>query len=151
MKRRNYTMGFFLIFLIFGLPLASMIYSYFTKRLRSQERMKAIDKGIPIPAEPGTLKNMFELDAMQAWSIHKTPWERADDLRLAGLICVAVGVGLALLLGGLAWSSEDVPRAIWAVGAIPGLVGLVLLYESYRRRRDLGPRPAAAPPPTKNS
>jgi hypothetical protein len=141
----------FILLLIFGLPLAGMIYGYFMERLKSQERMKAMEKGIPISAQGSMLKNQFDLDPMQAWSARKTPWERADDLRLAGLICIAVGVGLALLLWTLARSIEDVQKGVFVVGAIPGLIGVVLLYESNRRLGHLGPRPTQAPQsPTKD-
>ncbi len=125
--------------LIFGLPFAGMIYGYLTERLKSQERIKAMEKGLPLPPEAA---------ASNPWPAlsRKTPWERADDLRLAGLICIAVGIGLSVLLGWIAWTIDKKDQAITAVGAIPALIGVVLLYEGRRRMRDLGPRPPAQPP-----
>jgi len=134
-------MPWFFFVLIFGLPFAGMIYGYLTERLKSQERIKAMERGLPLPAET---------PASNPWAVlaRKTPWEQADDLRLGGLICVVVGVALALFFAGLGWFDPDTPKlkALVTVGAIPGLIGLVLLYESQRRIRDLGPRPPVQPP-----
>jgi hypothetical protein len=120
--------GPFLVFvIIFAIPITAIIVSYFTRKLQSQERLRAIEKGVSLP-EP--------LD----WRA-KDPWERAADLRLGGLICVAVGLGLVALFAGLSWSVPEFPKGVSAVAAIPFLIGVALLYECGTRRRELGPRP----------
>jgi len=132
-------MTFFWLFFL-AIPLSGFIYGYFTERLKSQERIKAMEKGLPLPPET---------QASNPWTVlsKKTPWDHADDLRLGGLICVAVGAGLTLLFWALAYTGNDpAPKALMAVGAIPGLVGAVLLYEGDRRTRILGPRPPTQPP-----
>ena len=127
-----------LVFLLvaFGIPITAIITAYFTRKLQSQERLRAIEKGVPLP-EP--------LD------LGRSPWERAADLRLGGLICVGVGLGMAALFAGLSWSLPEFPKGVSAAAAIPFLIGAALLYESAARRRELGPRPpsAAARPESK--
>ena len=55
-----------------------------------------------------------------------TDRNRVEIQRLSGLILVAVGVGLMVLLKGVATN-----EAAWRSGLIPGLVGAVLLIYSY--------------------
>ncbi len=133
-------MAFFWLFFL-AIPLSGFIYGYLTERLKSQERIKAMERGLPLPAET---------PASNPWAVlsRKTPWDHADDLRLGGLICIAIGAGLALLFWALAYGDQNpsAPKALIAVAAIPGLIGVVLLYEGNRRSRILGPRPPAQPP-----
>lgn len=113
--------------LIFGVPITAIIVGYLMRRLQSQERLRAIEKGVPLP------------DA-QGWP-QPNPWARAADLRLAGLICAAVGLGLVALFVGLWWSLPGFPFGVCFTATIPFLIGVALLYESATRRRELGPRP----------
>ncbi len=57
---------------------------------------------------------------------------RIEGLKLGGLITMAVGVGLFFLLKGIAPG-----RGLWAVAAIPFLIGLVLAAYAFF----LAPRP----------
>jgi Flp pilus assembly protein TadB len=112
--------------IIFLIPISAIIVSYFTRKLQSQERLRAIEKGVPLPEIPASQPD---------------PWQRAADLRLAGLILVAVGLGLVALFVGLWWSVVGFPFGVCFTATIPFLIGVALLYESATRRRELGPRP----------
>ena len=120
--------------LIFAIPITAIITSYFTRKLQSQERLRAMERGLPLPPEGP--------QGGHPWDRIKDSWERAADFRLAGLICVAVGIGLGPLFWGLSLSIPDFPVAVTAVAAIPFLIGVALLYEYSVRTRELGPRPA---------
>ncbi len=50
-------------------------------------------------------------------------------LRLAGLICLVVGIGLAVMLRPLVPSPPNPP--VYIVGIVPALVGVVLVASSY--------------------
>jgi len=126
--------------LIFAIPIAALVTSYFMRKLQSQERLKAIEKGVPLPPEGP--------QGGHSWDRIRDPWGRVADLRLGGLICIAVGIGLVALFLGLAWSLPEFPIGVSAVAVIPFLIGLVLLYEYNVRIRELGPRPV--PPGSPN-
>jgi hypothetical protein len=112
--------------IIFTIPITAIIVSYFTRKLQSEERLRAIEKGVPLPEIPASQPD---------------PWQRAADLRLAGLILVAVGLGLVPLFVGLWWSVPEFPFAVTFTATIPFLIGVALLYEYRTRRKELGPRP----------
>ena len=97
---------------LFGIvPLALIGLGFVIYRFRSKERLLAIEKGVSA-----------------------TP--PADDrgLRLGGMICLAVSVGLLITLAAL-----DLPHGVLGVPAIPGLVGIALLFEYRARMREKGP------------
>ena len=101
---------------VFGVPAVALVVLFHIRRLQSEERKLAIEKGVPIPFEP--------LD----------PWERAFRTRRAGIVILALGLGLALAFAILAWSQGD--RHILAVSGfalVPTLIGLGLLYD-YKLR-----------------
>jgi len=118
--------------LIFMIPIAAIIVGYLTQKLKSDERMRAIEKGVPLPPE---------LEGRHPWDREKDPWERAADFRVAGLICIAVGLGLVALFAGLSWSLPEFPAGVTAAAGIPFLIGVALFYEYGVRSRELGPRP----------
>ena len=101
---------------VFSVPAVALVVLFQIRRLQSEERKLAIEKGVPIPFEP--------LD----------PWERAFRTRRAGIVILAVGLGLALAFAILAWAQQD--RHILAVcgfALVPTLIGLGLLYD-YKLR-----------------
>jgi hypothetical protein len=96
---------------IFGIvPLALISLGFLTYRVRSKERLLAIEKGVTV-----------------------TPTSDDRGLRLGGMICLAVSVGLLITLASL-----DVPHGVLGVPAIPGLVGIALLLEYRARMREKG-------------
>jgi hypothetical protein len=130
--------------LIFMIPITAIIVGYLNRKLQSEERLRAIEKGVPIP------QTTAEIEGRHSWDRPSDPWERAAGFRVGGLICMAVGVGIGLLFAGLAWSLPEFPEGLIAVAAIPFLVGAVLFYEFQVRTRELGPRPmppASTPQP----
>jgi peptidoglycan/LPS O-acetylase OafA/YrhL len=116
----------FLTIIFAGIPITAIVVSYFMRKLQSQERLRAIEKGVPLPEIPASQPDL---------------WQRTADLRLAGLILVAVGLGLVALFVGLWWSVPEFPFGVSFTATIPFLIGVALLYESATRRRELGPRP----------
>ena len=119
--------------LVFAIPITAIIVGYFTRKLQSEERLRAIEKGVALPPEGP--------QGRHPWDHGKDPWERAADFRIGGLICMAVGLGLVPLFLGLWWSLPEFPGGVTAVAAIPFLVGVALFYEFRVRIRELGPRP----------
>jgi hypothetical protein len=109
--------------------------------LAMRERIAALEKGLDLarlPALP-TVGDPGEA------SFHAvTPRERAlrtsQGLRIGGLVTVAGGTGLAVLLVAIPESRETL---IWLIGLIPVLVGLALLAAGQMVRREA---PPAAPP-----
>ncbi len=110
--------------------------------LAMKERIAAIEKGLdpsrlpPLPsvADPGELRQ----DALDA---RDREAQKAQGLLIGGLVTLAVGIGIGILLDALPTTG---PLHLWAVGLIPGLVGVALLFSSWLVR----PRPAAASPRT---
>jgi hypothetical protein len=97
---------------VFGLiPFAFIVTGFLVYRVRSRERLLAIEKGARV-----------------------TPTADDRNFRVGGMICLAVSMGLLIMLAGL-----DVPRGLLGVPAIPGLVGLALLFEYRARMREKGP------------
>jgi hypothetical protein len=96
-------------FFVFGIiPLAFITIGFLLYRAKSKERLLAIEKGVSLTA-------------------------RSDDrgLRLGGMICLAISIGLLITLASL-----DVPRGVLGLPAIPGLVGIALLLEYRARMRE---------------
>jgi hypothetical protein len=91
---------------------------YRSRRLRHETIRLAIEKGQPLP--PGLLDPVNQRDPL------------LRDLR-RGLILLAAGIGVGLFLG---LSSVTGQRGDWAVGFIPGLMGLAYLatYAITRRQ-----------------
>ena len=101
--------------------------------LAQRERIAAIERGVdvsklqPLP--------MGGLDDNDSGSIYSTPRQvtlnRSRGLLVGGIVTLAVGIGLALMLGLL----NDGSERVWAVGLIPALVGIGLLLSSVVIRR----------------
>ncbi len=121
--------GFFII-----IPLAAIVLGYLLRRLQTQERLRAIEKGVPVPSFLG-----------QALG---DPWERSARIRRIGIALVAGGLGMLVFF--LAHVAVDdrparmVPAA--AFSAIPIFIGLGLLYDYRLRVRDLKDRQSPREP-----
>jgi hypothetical protein len=104
-------------------PVSAIFAGVLVQRYRTQERLSAIEKGVPLPSRSSRPP--------------LTPWERAANFRLAGIICVAIGLGLLILFTSLAATvppDRPFPKGIIAVSGIPLLLGFGFLIE-YRMRR----------------
>ena len=109
---------------VFSIPIVALVVMYLSRRLKSQERIKAIEKGVPIPFEPAD------------------PRERAASARRWGIVLIALGLGLIVLFVVVA-AVERERHVMTGVGAaaIPILIGLGLLYEYRLRSKELGRPP----------
>jgi Domain of unknown function (DUF6249) len=87
----------------------------------------ALEKGQPLPPMPADVAPPSE------------PAKPANDIR-SGLILVAVGAGLYVFLGSL------VNRSMGYVGAIPGFIGMALLFFGLLNRSS-----KSNPPPSDRS
>jgi hypothetical protein len=119
------------VFVIWGLiPVAMMFAGVVIQWFRTQERLRLIEKGVPISELP------------PAWPSRRAlnPWEFAANFRLAGIINVAVGLGLLILFTTLAETLPQFPKGVIAVSTIPFLVGLGLLLEYRLRRKEIEAR-----------
>ena len=110
--------------MVLGIVIVANIANYHARKLKSEERMAAIAKGIPLPPEP---------DPDHAVLADRNPAyyaQRARGFRTGGIICVSIGVGLALFSFFLAWivQQHDV-LAVAAAGLIPLAIGVGLLID----------------------
>ncbi|MFZ3218051.1 MAG: DUF6249 domain-containing protein [Candidatus Acidiferrales bacterium] len=110
--------GFAAVVLAFSVPLAGIYAWYRVLRLRSEERLAAIAKGVPVPM--------------------------ADELppharsRKAGILLTAGGLGYLLAFTLLARYQPDAMQAA-AFGLIPICVGLGYFIDAVLVRRDMHP------------
>jgi hypothetical protein len=104
-----------------------MIVIYLVRGLQTKERLRAIEKGVSLPANA------------------RDPWERAVAIRHSGIMSLAAGLGITVLFVGIRVVSQ-VPAMIMlglGVGAIPTLVGCGQLLEYWLRVRELRARRGA--------
>lgn len=115
--------------MILGIVIVVNIYNYHVRKLKSEERMAAIAKGLPLPPET-------DLDYAGRGERNGGSAMTARGLRTGGIICVSVGVGLALFSFFLTWivQEHDV-LAVAAAGLIPLAVGVGLLIDYALRTR----------------
>jgi hypothetical protein len=109
------------------IPLVALIVIYLVRHLQTQERLRAIEKGVPVPAILGD------------------PWERAARTRRWGIVLVAGGLGLIPLFAVVSTTDKDGFVGL-AMSAIPIFIGIGLLYEYRLRARDLSARSTAQAP-----
>ena len=115
--------------MVLGIVVVANIYNYHVRKLRSEERMAAIAKGLPLPPDPEAVDHA---DSDPRAGAART----ARGLRTGGIICISVGVGLALFSFFLTWivQEHDV-LAVAAAGLIPLAVGVGLLIDYALRTR----------------
>lgn len=131
------TMGFAIAIagLLFGgtIAVVAMILHHRRQRLWHETARIALEKGQPIPAlrEDELAPQPPPGMSYAEWLRLRREHERGHGLR-GGLVLIAVGVGMLLMLG---------PGNY--VGAIPGLIGVALivsaLLERFMSRREPGP------------
>ncbi len=99
--------------------------------MAQRERIAAIERGIdpaklpPINFGPTSLRDVMEMADRPS-----SPIRRAQGLLIGGLVTLFVGVGLTIFLWLMMMGHEGDERFAWAVGLIPGFVGLALLISS---------------------
>ncbi len=99
-----------------AIPLAAMYTYYRVRRLRSEERMAAIARGVSVPMEP-------ELS-------------QAARSRRAGILLVCGSLGYTIAFALIARAEPDAWVAA-AFGVIPFAVGVGFFLDSTLIRRDL--------------
>lgn len=113
--------------MVLGIIVVVNIANYHTRKLKSEERMTAIAKGLPLPPEEEP--DWARMRSRDAAGV-------ARGIRTGGIICVSVGVGMALFSFFLAWivQEHDV-LAVAAAGLIPLAIGVGLLVDYALRNK----------------
>lgn len=121
--------------MVLGIVVVANIANYHTRKLRSEERLAAIAKGIPLPPE----SEEDHAVALASAYISNSP-NRARGLRTGGIVLVSIGVGLILFSFALTWilQEHDV-LAVAAAGLIPLAIGAGLLVDYALRNRGSHP------------
>ena len=101
--------------------------------LAQRERIAAIERGI----DPGKLPPLPVLagsgdDTAAILTPGQSARHRARGLLVGGVVTLAVGLGLGLMLYFLPDASD---QGVWAVGLIPFCIGLALLVSSWLMQR----------------
>jgi hypothetical protein len=121
--------------MVLGIVIAANISNYHTRRLKSEERMAAIAKGIPLPPDPDT-----ELVAMAGKAAYVDRPSSGRGLRTGGVVLISFGLGMALFSFFLTWivQERDV-LAVAAAGLIPFAIGVGLLVDYSLRAHSTKP------------
>ncbi|MFZ0662613.1 MAG: DUF6249 domain-containing protein [Acidobacteriaceae bacterium] len=120
--------------MVLGIIIVANITRYRNNKLRSEERMAAIAKGIPFlpESEPTDQLSAAEARARQA-----------RGLRTGGIVLVATGVGLGLFSVCLTWIIHEHNALVTgAAGLIPLAIGVGLLIDYALRVRPALPEPS---------
>ena len=108
--------GLAAVVMVFGIPMAAM-YTYFrVRKLRTEERLAAIARGVSVPMEP-------ELS-------------QAARSRRSGILLVAAAIGYTLTFALIGRVEPDAWTAA-SFGMIPLALGLGFFVDSALIRRDL--------------
>ena len=108
--------GLVAVIMIFGIPIAAMYTFYRVRKLRTEERLAAIARGVSVPMQP-------ELS-------------EAARSRRAGILLVAAAAGYIATFALISRVEYDAWVA-GAFGVIPLAIGLGFFLESALIRRDL--------------
>jgi Domain of unknown function (DUF6249) len=112
--------GLVAVIVIFGMPTAVLgMYTYYrVRKLRTDERMAAISRGVAVPMEP----------------------ELAEGARSrrSGILLIAAAIGYTITFSLIARVEPDAWVAA-ALGAIPFTLGLGFFLDSALIRRDAHP------------
>jgi len=107
--------GFAAVIMIFGIPMAALYTYYRVRKLRTEERLAAIARGVNVPMEP-------ELS-------------QAARSRRSGILLTSGGVGYMIAFALVARSEPDAWVAA-AFGVIPLAIGIGFFLDSTLIRRD---------------
>ena len=108
--------GLVAVIMVFGIPIAAMYTYYRVRKLRTEERLAAIARGVSVPMEP-------ELS-------------QAARTRRSGILLVSGALGYTIAFALIARAEPDAWIAA-AFGVIPFAVGLGCFLDSTLVRRDL--------------
>jgi uncharacterized protein DUF6249 len=108
--------GMVAVIMIFGIPIAAMYTFYHVRKLRTDERLAAIARGVNVPMQP-------ELS-------------EAGRSRRSGILLVAGAIGYMITFALIARMDSDAWVAT-AFGIIPLSVGIGFFLDSTLIRRDL--------------
>ena len=108
--------GLAAVVMIFGIPMAAMYTFYHVRKLRTEERLAALARGVNVPMQP-------ELS-------------EAARSRRSGILLVTGALGYMLTFALIARTESDAWIAA-AFGIIPLSVGLGFCLDSALIRRDL--------------
>jgi len=108
--------GLVAVIMIFGIPIAAMYTYYRVRRLRTEERLAAIARGVNVPMQPDL--------------------SEAARSRRAGILLVAGAIGYTLTFGLIGRVESDAYVAA-AFAFVPLAVGLGFFLDSMLIRRDL--------------
>ena len=108
--------GLVAVIMVFGIPLAAMYTYYRVRKLRTEERLAAIARGVSVPMEPDL--------------------SQAARTRRAGILLVTGALGYTIAFGFIARAEHDAWIAA-AFGVIPFAIGLGCFLDSALVRRDL--------------
>jgi uncharacterized protein DUF6249 len=113
----NELTGLAAVIMIFGMPVALLgMYTFYrVRKLRTEERLAAMQRGVPVPMEPDL--------------------SEAAHSRRAGILLIAGAVGYMLAFTIIARVEPDALVA-GAFGAVPFTLGLGYLLDSTLIRRD---------------
>jgi len=132
-----------------GVVIVKSISAYKVRELRSQERLAAIEKGLPVPPEEPTAEDKaFEMaTGLTGAPRTPNPARRIANLRTGGIICISIGIGLVLSFAMLTHVvGERLILCGAAVGLIPLAIGVGLLIDMGIQRKELPPTPPSAAP-----
>ena len=108
--------GLVAVTMFFAVPLGGMFTCYRVRKLRTEERLAAIARGVSVPMEP-------ELS-------------QAARSRRSGILLVAGALGYMIAFALIARSEPEVWKAV-AFGVIPLALGLGFFLDATLVRRDL--------------
>lgn len=109
---------------VIAVVLIKQFFQYHANKLRSEERMAYLAKGLPVPPEP----------VSERCSGPEVRLRVAQGIRTGGIACAFVGLGLIFFGFALTWIlHQHQILAVAAAGLIPLTIGAGLLVD-YRLR-----------------
>ena len=109
--------GLVAVILSLGIPIAGMFTYYRVRKLRSEERLAAIARGVDIPMEP-----------VASHASHSRRW---------GILCISGAVGYMLTFAAISRVAEQHDAlAAAAFGFIPLAVGIGYLVDAFLTHRE---------------
>lgn len=98
--------------------------------LAQRERIAAIERGVDPSKLPALDISRPEFAALLDYDRPHSPLRRAQGLLIGGIVTLLTGVGISVFLSILLNGHQGEDANVWAVGIIPGLVGIGLLISA---------------------